>query len=66
MVDVWEYLVEHYRKTGEMLIDLASDQTSCHNPYLGNSNENVCSLIVQIKSSYLFITGGYFPAGVKN
>lgn len=35
IIDVWEALVEHYNKTGEMLVDMGSDQTSCHNPYLG-------------------------------
>jgi urocanate hydratase len=35
VVDIWEALVEHYKQTGEMLCDLASDQTSSHNPYLG-------------------------------
>jgi hypothetical protein len=27
--------VEEYEKTGELLVDLGSDQTSCHNPYNG-------------------------------
>ena len=35
IVAVWEALVDHYDKTGEMLVDMGSDQTSCHNPYLG-------------------------------
>lgn len=35
IVDVWEALLGHYEKTGELLADLGSDQTSCHNPYLG-------------------------------
>ena len=35
VVDVWEALVEHYNKTGEMLVEMGSDQTSCHNPYMG-------------------------------
>ena len=30
-----ERLVEEYEATGERLVDLASDQTSCHNPFLG-------------------------------
>ena len=30
-----ERLVEEYERTGELLVDLGSDQTSCHNPYLG-------------------------------
>merc|ERR1712038_464371 len=35
IVDLWERLVEEYESTGDMLCDLASDQTSCHNPFLG-------------------------------
>jgi urocanate hydratase len=35
IVDVWEHLVKHYEQTGELLVDLGSDQTSCHNPFLG-------------------------------
>ena len=35
IVDLWEAILEHYKKTGELLADLGSDQTSCHNPYLG-------------------------------
>lgn len=35
IVTIWEALVEHYDKTGEKLVDLGSDQTSCHNPYGG-------------------------------
>lgn len=31
VIDVWERLVELYRKNGEVLVDLGSDQTSCHN-----------------------------------
>lgn len=38
IVDIWEALVVHYEKTGELLVDLGSDQTSCHNPYLGLEN----------------------------
>ena len=30
-----ERLVVEYDRTGDLLVDLASDQTSCHNPYLG-------------------------------
>ena len=32
---VWERFVEEYEKTGELLVDLGSDQTSCHDPYAG-------------------------------
>ncbi|KAM4722795.1 urocanate hydratase [Rhinophrynus dorsalis] len=35
IVDLWERLVDEYEKTGEMLVDLGSDQTSCHNPFSG-------------------------------
>jgi urocanate hydratase len=28
-------LVQEYEETGELLVDLGSDQTSCHNPYNG-------------------------------
>ncbi len=36
VVDLWEALLIHYEKTGELLVDMGSDQTSCHNPFLGN------------------------------
>ncbi|KAH3881708.1 urocanate hydratase-like [Dreissena polymorpha] len=35
IVDLWERLVEEFERTGDLLADLGSDQTSCHNPYLG-------------------------------
>ncbi|KAK4310664.1 hypothetical protein Pmani_017791 [Petrolisthes manimaculis] len=35
VVNVWERLVEEYESTGDLLVDLASDQTSCHNPFKG-------------------------------
>jgi urocanate hydratase len=35
IVDVWEHFARHYHETGELLVDLGSDQTSCHNPFLG-------------------------------
>ncbi|KAK3101952.1 hypothetical protein FSP39_007584 [Pinctada imbricata] len=35
IVDLWERFVEEYENTGDMLVDLGSDQTSCHNPFLG-------------------------------
>lgn len=35
VVSVWERLVEEYEKTGHLLVELGSDQTSCHNPYSG-------------------------------
>lgn len=31
VVDVWERLVKLHREHGEMLVDLGSDQSSCHN-----------------------------------
>ncbi|ESO83606.1 hypothetical protein LOTGIDRAFT_222456 [Lottia gigantea] len=35
VVDLWERLADEYDSTGELLVDLGSDQTSCHNPFLG-------------------------------
>lgn len=35
VVAVWEHFVKHKLKTGECLVDLGSDQTSCHNPFNG-------------------------------
>uniref|UniRef100_A0A0K2TLA4 Urocanate hydratase 1 [Xenopus (Silurana) tropicalis] n=1 Tax=Lepeophtheirus salmonis TaxID=72036 RepID=A0A0K2TLA4_LEPSM len=35
VVDIWEKFVNIYEETGEMLVDLGSDQTSCHNPFNG-------------------------------
>ncbi|XP_059799873.1 urocanate hydratase [Hypanus sabinus] len=35
VVDLWEKLVQEYELTGELLVDLGSDQTSCHNPFSG-------------------------------
>lgn len=35
IVDLWEAILAHYNRTGELVADLGSDQTSCHNPYLG-------------------------------
>jgi len=35
IVDVWEGFVRELEKTGELLVDLGSDQTSCHNPFGG-------------------------------
>ncbi|XP_041047779.1 urocanate hydratase [Carcharodon carcharias] len=35
VVDLWERLVQEYDQTGELLADLGSDQTSCHNPFSG-------------------------------
>ncbi|XP_067359506.1 urocanate hydratase isoform X2 [Channa argus] len=35
VVDLWERLVVEYERTGELLVDLGSDQTSLHNPYNG-------------------------------
>ncbi|XP_078066147.1 urocanate hydratase [Mustelus asterias] len=35
VVDLWERLVQEYEQTGELLVDLGSDQTSCHNPFSG-------------------------------
>ncbi|KAI2811798.1 Urocanate hydratase [Blomia tropicalis] len=35
VVNLWERLVEEHKRTGESLIELASDQTSCHCPFTG-------------------------------
>ncbi|KAL1272623.1 hypothetical protein QQF64_028485 [Cirrhinus molitorella] len=35
IVDLWECLYLEYKKTGELLVDLGSDQTSLHNPFSG-------------------------------
>ncbi|XP_048346462.1 urocanate hydratase [Sphaerodactylus townsendi] len=35
VVDLWERLVDEFNKTGDLLADLGSDQTSCHNPFNG-------------------------------
>ncbi|XP_055503899.1 urocanate hydratase isoform X1 [Leucoraja erinacea] len=35
VVDLWERLVQESERSGELLVDLGSDQTSCHNPYNG-------------------------------
>jgi urocanate hydratase len=35
VVDIWEAALDYYNKTKELLIDLGSDQTSLHNPFLG-------------------------------
>lgn len=35
IVNVWEMIVQHLESTGELLSELGSDQTSCHNPFNG-------------------------------
>jgi len=35
IVSVWEMFVSELEKTGELLVELGSDQTSCHNPFNG-------------------------------
>ncbi|KAJ8786189.1 hypothetical protein J1605_006409 [Eschrichtius robustus] len=35
VVALWERLVRELDTTGELLVDLGSDQTSCHNPFNG-------------------------------
>ncbi|XP_038282648.1 urocanate hydratase isoform X1 [Canis lupus familiaris] len=35
VVDLWERLVHELATTGELLVNLGSDQTSCHNPFNG-------------------------------
>ncbi|XP_069175487.1 urocanate hydratase isoform X2 [Procambarus clarkii] len=35
VVNVWERLVQVYQETGDLLVDLGTDQTSCHIPFHG-------------------------------
>lgn len=35
VVSLWERLVIEWERTGDLLVELASDQTSCHNPFGG-------------------------------
>lgn len=35
IVHLWEKFVEHHKKTNEQLVELGSDQTSCHCPFTG-------------------------------
>ncbi|XP_029638947.1 urocanate hydratase-like [Octopus sinensis] len=35
VVDLWDRLITEYENTAELLVDLGSDQTSCHNPFAG-------------------------------
>ncbi|XP_004068534.1 urocanate hydratase [Oryzias latipes] len=35
IVDLWERLLLEFERTGELLVDLGSDQTSLHNPFNG-------------------------------
>ena len=35
MVTLWERLYKEHQDTGELLVDLGSDQTSCHDPFGG-------------------------------
>jgi len=35
IVEVWERFYLEFQKTGELLVELGSDQTSCHNPFNG-------------------------------
>ncbi|KAJ8047531.1 Urocanate hydratase [Holothuria leucospilota] len=35
VVTLWERIAEEYDRTGDVLVDLGSDQTSCHNPFNG-------------------------------
>lgn len=35
IVNLWERLAEEYEKSGELLVELGSDQTSLHNPFGG-------------------------------
>ena len=35
VVSIWERLVEEHKQTGQVLVEIGSDQTSLHNPYQG-------------------------------
>ncbi|XP_003383059.1 PREDICTED: urocanate hydratase [Amphimedon queenslandica] len=35
IVSLWERMVEEYKATGELIVELGSDQTSLHNPFGG-------------------------------
>ncbi|OQR70580.1 urocanate hydratase-like [Tropilaelaps mercedesae] len=35
IVDLWEFLARDAEESGELLVELGSDQTSCHNPFGG-------------------------------
>merc|ERR1719186_2499450 len=35
IVEVWEEFVREYKRSGHLLVELGSDQTSCHNPFGG-------------------------------
>uniref|UniRef100_A0AAY4C050 urocanate hydratase n=1 Tax=Denticeps clupeoides TaxID=299321 RepID=A0AAY4C050_9TELE len=35
VVDLWQRFLQEYERTGELLVDLGSDQTSLHNPFSG-------------------------------
>lgn len=35
VVNVWERFLLEYQRTGDLLVELGSDQTSCHNPFNG-------------------------------
>lgn len=35
IVLVWERILQEFEATGQLLVDLGSDQTSCHNPFSG-------------------------------
>ena len=52
MVTVWERLASIFTQTGELLCELGSDQTSCHNPYSGgqywNQAEQNMSGVLQV------------------
>jgi len=43
-VTVWEKFLEEYHRTGELLVELGSDQTSCHNPYNGDIIQSSCPM----------------------
>jgi len=56
-----ERLVLEYETSGDLLVELGSDQTSCHNPFLGG----YCP--VQVRTSFSATTriGSYCPGQEK-
>ncbi|CAI9714852.1 urocanate hydratase [Octopus vulgaris] len=52
VVDLWDRLITEYENTGELLVDLGSDQTSCHNPFAGGADVGKCETMCGTKFRY--------------
>lgn len=48
-------MVEEYEKTGDLLVDLGSDQTSCHDPFNGGYYPVQVKDAKQIDCSFKFL-----------